>query len=449
MPKAARRRLTPAFPWVTSRFVASLCVIAVVAAAAQFVPWLSTVALLLGFGLLGFAVADAFIGPSRRDVTVERLPVDHLALRNPASLRYAVANRSSSSMAFEIVDTPLDIVDLPEEPVRGVVGPRRRITAELAVMPRDRGKEDLGDLYVSAENAIGLVRRRWIVPARQEVRVFPDLSAVERYGELARRGRLVDAGFRMMRLRGPGGEFESLREFGPNDEFRAINWKATARRGKLMAAQYDIERSQTVMVVLDAGRLMMPRIGSQRKFDYAVTAALSVASIAGLADDKVGLMAFAGNVLEHVAPRSGPHHAASLTQAVYDLQPRFEESDYAAAFAYLRSRQPKRSLIIFFTDMFDPVASATVLANVAVLAPRHLVVCVLMNDEAVDAALALEPATVVDAYRAGVASTLRSERRKAAAVLTQRGVAVIDVPAARLTTSLINAYVEVKARSLL
>jgi uncharacterized protein (DUF58 family) len=287
------------------------------------------------------------------------------------------------------------------------------------------------------------------VPAPAEVRVFPDLSAVERYGELARRGRLVEAGFRRLRLRGSGGEFDSLREFGPDDEFRAINWKATARRGKLMLSQYDIERSQTVMIVLDAGRLMMPRIGLQRKFDFAVTAALSVASIAGLADDKVGLLAFAGDVLEHIGPRSGVRHAAAMTRSVFDLQPRFEEADYAAAFTYLRLRQPKRSLIIFFTDMFDPVASATVLANVAVLTRRHLVICVLLNDEAVERALAGVPATVDEAYRAGVAATLLAERRKAAAILTQRGIAVIDVPAAKTTMALINAYIEVKARNLL
>jgi uncharacterized protein (DUF58 family) len=370
-------------------------------------------------------------------------------LRAATSFWYEVANRSTAKATFEIVDTPLDLFDLPEDGVRGTVSAGRRANIELHVMPRERGLAVLGDLYVSAENAIGLVRRRWIVPAPVEVRVFPDLSAVERYGELARRGRLVEAGFRRLRLRGSGGEFDSLREFGPNDEFRAINWKATARRGKLIVTQNDIERSQTVMLVLDAGRLMMPRIGAQRKFDYAVTSALSVASIAGLADDKVGLLAFAGDVLEHISPRSGVRHASALTRSVFDLQPRFEESDYAGAFSYLRLRQPKRSLIIFFTDMFDPVASATVLANVAVLTPRHLVICVLLNDEAVEKALAGVPETVDEAYRAGVAATLLAERRKAAAILAQRGVGVIDVPAAKTTMALINAYIDVKARNLL
>jgi uncharacterized protein (DUF58 family) len=431
------------------RFVFALCTLAVLVGGAALVPAFALLAAIVAVAILGFAAADIALGPRRREVEVRRLPLDHLSLRAAAAFRYEIANRSRTAIRFDLVDTPQPIIDMPEEGVRGAVGAGRRANVELAVMPRERGIVELGDLYLCVENVIGLVRRRWIIDAPVEARVYPDLSAVDRYGELARRGRLVEAGFRRMRLRGSGGEFDSLREHGPNDEFRAINWKATARRGKLMVSQYDVERSQTVMLVLDAGRLMMPRIGAQRKFDYAVTAALSVASIAGLADDKVGLMAFAGEVLEHIGPRSGPRHAAALTQAVFDLQPRFEESDYAAAFTYLRRRQPKRSLVIFFTDMFDPVASATVLADVALLSPRHLVVCVLMNDEAIELALAGAPATVDDAYRASVASTLLTERRKAAAILAQRGVVVIDVPAAKSSIALINAYVEIKSRNVL
>jgi uncharacterized protein (DUF58 family) len=442
-------RFRPAFPWITPRFTVAVVAVAMLYAAGNFFAPLDVAAIALFAMLGGMLVADALIGPRRADVIVTREPLEHLALRSPATLRYSVENRSRTQVRFGIVDSPVETLRFPEDEVVGAVGVSRRTIAHLDVTPVERGERTLGTLYVWAENPIGLLRRRWIVPGDAVARVFPDLSAVERYGMLARRGRLVEAGFRKLRLRGGGGEFDSLREYMPDDEFRSIDWKATARRGKVMVAQYDVERSQNVMLVLDAGRLMTPRIGAQRKFDYAVTAALSVASIASLADDKVGLLAFSGDILEHVAPRSGASHANGLTQRIYDLQPRFEESDYERAFAYLRRRQPKRSLVIVFTDMFDPVASATVLANMSVLSNRHLVICVLMNDEAIESAIALEPKTRHDAYRAGVASTLLVERRKAAAHLTQRGVAVIDVAAADLTMSLINAYVEVKSRSLL
>jgi uncharacterized protein (DUF58 family) len=442
-------RFDAAFPWIAPRFVAWLIADACVIALGAF--W-APLAALGAFGflvLLGFVLVDLASGPRRGEVVLAREPVEHLALRSPGALRYSIINRSAVPIRYSIVDTPVDMLQMPEEPVAGIVGPGRRKVVELAVTPLERGDCPLGDLYVTVDNPMGLIRRRWRIADRTVARVFPDLSAVERYGMLARRGRLVEAGFRKLRLRGGGGEFDSLRDWQPDDEFRSIDWKATARRNKLMVAQYDIERSQTVMLVLDAGRLMTPRIGGQRKFDFAVTAALSVASIASLADDKVGVLAFAGGIREHIAPRSGSRHVAGVVQRIYDLQPRFEESDYAGAFAYLRRRQPKRSLVMFFTDMFDPVASANVLANVAVLSPRHLVVCVLMNDEAIANALGSAPTGVAAAYRASVAASLGAERRKAAALLQQRGIAVIDVPAAELTVSLINAYVDVKARNLL
>ncbi|MDQ6766501.1 MAG: DUF58 domain-containing protein [Candidatus Eremiobacteraeota bacterium] len=449
MMHARVRVLSPAFPWITQRFVWALVTLALLVAAATFFHAALVLAVYLGIVIAGLVMADIAIGPRRHALDVQREPVEHLALRSPAQLRYSLTNRSRVNLRYEIVDTPLEALDLPETPVIGVVGPGRRKVAALPAMPRLRGPARLGTLYVAVHNPIGFIARRWRLAGETEIRIYPDLSAVERYGELARRGRLVEAGFRKLRRRGRGGEFDSLREWTPDDEFRSISWKASARRAKLMVAQYDIERSQTVVLALDAGRLMTPRLGDQRKFDYAITAALSVAYIAALADDKVGLIAFASDILEHIAPRSGAAHTAGMTQRVYDLQPRFEEADYGRAFTYLRRRQPKRSLVIFFTDMFDPVASAATLSNLALLTPRHLAVCVLMNDEAVQRALATEPATPLQAYEASVAATLQMERQKAAAILAQRGIIVIDTPAKDLTVSLINAYVEIKTRSLL
>lgn len=442
-------RLSPAFGWVTTRFVLALIVVAALVATSALVPSLLVVAEIAAGALAACVVADLVIGPRRSEVKIDREPTGHLALRSPVRLGYGVTNRSQVRISLTIVDTPIDAFEFPEQPAAGRVGPGRRASLSLRVMPRARGAAMLGPLYITATNTFGLLARRWILRAHMPIRVYPDLSAVERYGELARRGRLVEAGFRKLRLHGRGGEFDSLREWTPDDEFRTINWKATARRGKLMVDQYDVERSQTIMLVLDAGRLMTPRLGAQQKFDYAITAALSVAAIAALADDKVGLMAFASEILEHIAPRSGAAHTSGLTSRVYDLQPRFEEADYARAFTYLRRRQPKRSLVIFFTDMFDPVASAATLGNLTMITPRHLAVCVLMNDEAVQAALRAEPVTPHDAYRAAVAAELLSARQKAAAILRQRGVIVIDVAAKDLTVSLINAYVEIKAQSLL
>ena len=155
---------------------------------------------------------------------------------------------------------------------------------------------------------------------------------------------------------------------------------------------------------------------------------------------------FAGGIVDYVAPAARPAHAALIARRIADLQPRFEEADYEGAFAYLRRRQTKRSLLVVFTDMFDPVASAALLGDLASLARRHLIVVVMMNDEAIASAVSERPTTIDGAYRASVAATLGEERRRTAALLARRGIGVIDVPAADLGLALINRYIEIKAR---
>jgi len=278
---------------------------------------------------------------------------------------------------------------------------------------------------------------------------MPDLSALDRSGDPVARAKLIEASLRRLRRRGAGGEFSTLREYGPDDEFRAIDWKASARRGRTMVAQYEVERSQQIVVALDAGRLMTARLGDRRKLDYAVSAALAIAAIARLAADRVGVLAFAGRVLARVAPGAGAAHAARLTDVLSDLEPTLEEADYERAFIALEREVKRRSLIVLFTDLFDPVASSAVLAATRILQPRHLVLVVLMNDAAIETALARVPADVEDAYRAAVAATLADERARALAALRDRGILVVDVPAAELTVALLDAYVAVKSRGLL
>jgi len=435
--------------WVTARFLYVLGGIALLAACAPGVPLFAPVAVLLCAALLVAATVDAFVGPRPRDLTLEREPPEHLSLRVPVEIGYRISNRSHRAIRAGVVETPVRALRYLVDEATGAVPARSRATLLRAAMPVARGEDAFGALYVWYENGFGLLRRRMRVEAPQPFRVYPDLSAVERYGALHVRNRLIEAGLRKMRLRGTGTEFESLREWSAGDAFRAIDWKATARRGKLMVAQHEVERSQNVMLLLDCGRLMTPRIDSQRKFDYAVTAALSLATIAGLASDRVGVVAFAAEILAASAPRSTRSSVAALSELLYDLEPRFEEANYARAFAYPRNHLHKRSLIVFLTDVIDPLAQAALLAELGSLAKRHVLLCVFMNDAAVEAALAVQPAGAVDAYRASVALGLSEERRTAAAILGRAGALTIDVPAKKLTTSVIDEYLRVKQRGLI
>jgi len=435
--------------WVTPRLLYSAGAVAVVFACVPGLPLLWLVGIVASLALGIAIVIDGIIVPGQRSVAFARVDTGHFALRVPAELAYTCENRSGYALRVGIVEAPVRTLQYDVDEALGDVPARSIATIRRPVTPVARGADTLGTLFCWVESPLGLIRRRRRVEAAMEIRVYPDLSAVERYGTLHMRNRLIEAGLRKMRLRGQGTEFESLREWSVGDPFRAIDWKATARRGKVMVAQHEVERSQNVMMVVDCGRLMTPRVEDQRKLDFAITAALSVATIAGLANDKVGVVAFARRILSASAPRATRSSLAALSSLMYDLEPRFEESDYARAFAYLREHLHKRSLIVFFTDVIDPVAQSTVLSELGALSKRHLVVCVFVNDEAIDKALTDDPTDAPSAYRASVALGLQYERRTAVAMLAQRGIITIDVPARKLTTALIDEYLRVNQRGLL
>jgi len=426
----------------------ALAGIAVVLACSPGAPVCLPLAFALGAVLVAAFAADTLLLP-RRALHVRREVPSHFSLRRSAELRYAIENRSQRALRVGLVEAPLRTLDLGESDVIAFVPARSEVETTVAVLPIARGSDTFTRIFVWYESTLGLVRRRAIVDAPETIRVYPDLSAVERYGQLQVRNRLVEAGLRRMQLRGVGSEFESVRDYASGDAFRSIDWKATARRGKLMVVQREVERSQDVMLLLDCGRLMTARIGVQRKLDYAVTAGLSMASIASLASDRVGVVAFARRILVARAPRSTAASIHALADALCDVEPRFEESDYARAFAYLRSHLHRRSLIAFFTDVIDPVAQSTVLAELGTLAKRHVVLCIFMNDAAVNAALARTPHSAGDSYEMSVALGLSQERAIAARTLQRSGVIVLDVPAAKLSIAAVDEYLRVKSRGLL
>jgi uncharacterized protein (DUF58 family) len=433
--------------WIAPRGVAALVAAAVLAfALAHVEPWplAGAIALLLVAVLAGL---DALALRSRLDVEREEPP--RLALARRDAFTYEIANRAATPRRVAVVEAPVQKLAIDLAEAVAVVPARSRTSVRIGVIPRERGETALRSFHVRVRTQLGLLERRRALREPVALRVMPDLSALDRGGDLVARTKLLDAGLRRLRRRGSGGEFGSLREYGPDDDFRAIDWKASARRGKAMVATYEVERSQQIVVALDCGRLMAARLGDRRKLDYAVAAGLAIAAMGRLAADRVGVYAFAAKPIARVLPSSGTPHAARLTDVLSDVEPRFEESDYERAMVDLRHTLRRRSLVVLFTDLFDPIASSAVLAATQLLTQRHLVLVVLMNDAAIAGALRAVPQRASDAYRAAVAATLAEERARAVATLRERGVLVVDVPAPELTLALLDAYVDIKTRGLL
>lgn len=216
-----------------------------------------------------------------------------------------------------------------------------------------------------------------------------------------------------------------------------------------MSVEYETERSQNVILMLDAGRLMASPIGPLAKLDYAVNTALMLAYVAARLGDNIGLLAFADQIGVHLPPRRGKRQFLTMTEALYRLQAHLTEPDYNLAFRYFAAQSHKRSLVVLFTDLIDVRTSRLLVSHIAALSPHHLAVCVTIADPGITRLATAVPADSRSVYQRAVAEELLGERRLALEALRLRGTIALDLPADHLTPSVINKYLELKARSRL
>jgi uncharacterized protein (DUF58 family) len=326
---------------------------------------------------------------------------------------------------------------------------RGEATTGYRLFAAARGDYQFGDVVGRWSTPWGLAVRQARFQLSEHVRIYPNIHEAQKYELQARSNRLLAAGRRRTRIRGQGKEFESLREYVRGDELRHVSWTATARRGRLMTRQYQIERNQSIMIMLDAGRLMTSRIENLAKLDHAINAALAIGYVATRGGDNVGLLVFNREVQTYLPPQRGTGQMRALIEALYNVRAQMIEPSYGRAFQYLAQRCKRRSLVIILTDLVDRDASTELLAHTASLLPRHLPLIVTIGDKDLGALLTEPPHAAGDVYRQSVAEELIAQREEALARITELGGLALDVPAGQLALELVNEYIEVKERGLL
>lgn len=397
------------------------------------------------------ALVDALRIPGResleltRDVA-PRIPLEEsrevvVAVRSgwPRSVLAAVTQRPPSTLRVQPITTPA-------QPL--VPGGETAFRATLT--PGARGVVPLGPVALTLDGPWRLVRRSVIWYLYDTIDVIPAIGGMGRYRLLAAQHRVRAAGQRAIRRRGAGTTFSRLREYVPGDDPRHIDWKSTARHGRLVSREYSVEQGQTVMIAVDAGRMMTQLAGDRPRFEYAVTAALTLADVAASSGDRVGLLVFDDLVRRYVAPSHDPGTVGAIRDALVGVTPTLTEPDYAAAFRTLVERNRRRSLIVLFTDVVDVRSSRALIALTARSAERHLpLVVALRNEQLVRAAVPHAGGTEAQAYESAAAEELLAAREGVLQSMRQSGVAVLDVAPTAMTAALVNRYLEIKQRSAL
>jgi uncharacterized protein (DUF58 family) len=322
-------------------------------------------------------------------------------------------------------------------------------TLRYTLTPAGRGEERFGATVVRCPGPWRLGLRQTSVGEGEAVRVDADLAAIHLYEALARRGQLAELGVRTQRRPGEGSEFERIREAVPDDPLRSINWKATARTGRLMASELIPERAQPVIVCLDHGRLLGVGAGELTKLDHAINAALLLIHVALATGDRVGLFTFADRVTATLPARPGRLQMRRFLDAVRPLRAGEVEADYDEALAELSRWQRRRALIVLFTDVLDPDQGQALVRQCARLSRQHLPLVVTVRDPALEDTARARPTDAASTYARAVADGLIADREQTLTLLRRSGVETLDADARTLSPRLVNRYLELKRRSRL
>jgi uncharacterized protein (DUF58 family) len=318
-------------------------------------------------------------------------------------------------------------------------------SAHTVVRPSRRGRFDVSEMVLRVSGPLGLVDRQGTRQVPAVLRVYPPFRSRKEAELRIDRARILEVGLRSAAGRGGGTEFESLRDYAVDDEFRRIDWSATARSGHPIVRTYRAERNQTVLLLLDAGRTMAGRVDDVPRLDHAMDAVMMLTAVATRLGDRAGLVAFDRRVRAVVAPGHAHDQLSRVTEAMYAIEPALAESDYRGAFAETLVRFRRRSLLVLFTELADQAVTETLLPALPLVSRTHLLVVASVADPDIASWAASVPTDAGTAYRKAAAVAARRERARTVARLRGMGATVVDAEPGRLAPLLADAYLKVKA----
>jgi uncharacterized protein (DUF58 family) len=433
----------------TPRFAAALALIAPLWLASGSTAGLVVAASAL-FLVFAALVVDVASLPLMRDVDIRREFPATIGVGDAADGRYTVTSHWKRPLHARLFDA------MPPKHLTGAsdfteahLPPFGVLDVPFTVTGADRGDAPLGDIALRVRTPLGLAARTFRYPQDDRVLVAPSLAGVKRFRWLAVHHRLATVGVRDARRRGEGRSFARLRDYVAGDDPRHIDWKATARRGHPITREFTVEQSQTVFVMVDAGRSMTQLAGRYPRFEYALSATLLLADVAISAGDRVGALVFDDQLRALVPAQRGVTALQALRTALVPTQPTLVEPDYSAAFRVLAQRQRKRALIVLDTDVIDARSARSLLAHLTRGASRHRAIVVALRNEALVGATSLDATRPADLYATGAAEELVTERLTALQRMRDAGVVVLDVAADAMAAAVVNQYLELKTRGAL
>jgi uncharacterized protein (DUF58 family) len=447
----------------TLRLLGLALVAAPLMALAELNPLWFVCALLYLFALAVLVLLDVRLMDRESSFEVSRLHDQRLSLGADNTVTITIRHRGRRDTTIDVRDEPPDAwlysqaqatnkTSLPVTTARVFSAPlaaRTTQTFMYSVRPLRRGDYRFERITVRWISPLRLVRRQHSYDKTQAVQVYPNVLEVRKYDLLLRRNRLQDIGLRVSRRYGEGREFERLREYLPDDDYRHISWKATARRHEPITMEFESERSQTIFVAFDVGRMMNAPVAEMTRLDYVINSVLLFSYVALGKGDRVGMMTFADTITNYIEPKAGRAQFYRMLDMLYRIENQPVEPDFRLALDYFRQKQRRRALVVVFTDITAGLSMQQLAAGIVGLRPPHLPLVVTISDPVLRELAIRSPVNEVSVYERVAALQVIHERQAVLQRMELQGAMTLDVPASQLSASVINKYLEIKGRGIL
>lgn len=436
--------------YLTSRFLLIVAGIVLLFFFGYFLPilfFLAKVILVAYFTIIIIESIILFL--NKGSVFAERILADRLSNGDENEIKIILTNNYAIKTKLKIIDELPFVFQIRDFEINSELEKNTSKILTYNVRPVKRGEYQFGALNIYVSTMLNIVSRRYRFEQNKNVAVYPSYIQMKKYQLMAVSNRLVEFGVKKIRRIGHSMEFEQIKEYVLGDDYRTVNWKATARKRQLMVNHYIDEKSQQVYSIIDMGRTMKMPFDKMSLIDYAINSALVISNIALIKQDKAGIIAFNNKVTSVLPAERNSLQLKKIVELLYNQETEFLESDYERLAAVVKSKIKQRSLLLFFTNFETATSLKRQLKYFKSLASSHLLIVIFFKNTGLDNLLSSKSESIEEIYNKTIAEKFSFEKKIIQKELSSIGIQSILTTPRQLSVNTINKYLELKARGMI
>lgn len=436
--------------YIHNQFYIYIAIASVCFLLSYWFPALFSIATIISiFIIVLFAIDVSILYGTKNGIDARRLLPDKFSNSDNNPVPITIKNTYKLKTYLDVIDELPAQFQKRDFSYQTTLNPNEVHDFEYLVRPVDRGEYYFGHLNIFVSSLLKIVKRKYQFQNQQMVMVYPSIIQMQKYDFLAISNNLTQVGLKKIRRIGNTSEFEQIKDYVQGDDFRTVNWKATAKRAQLMVNQFQDEKSQPIYSIIDTGRVMKMPFNELKLLDYAINSTLAFSNVALKKHDKVGLISFSKKIENFLPAVNKLTYLNRVLETLYNIDTQFNDSDFGLLYAQLKRKVTHRSLLLLYTNFEHLSALKRQMPYLQAISKKHMLVVVLFENTELEALINTDAEDLQAIYHKTIAEKFAFEKRLMVKELQKSGIQCILTPPEKLTINTINKYLEIKARGLL